>query len=91
MDELEKLRSCEEHRIAEAVIHVVTTPILRSECLTTFILSDLLPVNLSFVSAYVCSALNNVSLALEKLLLPNLEPLLDSRAISPKILHLFYL
>ena len=77
--------------MVEAFLHVVTTPVLRSKGLATFILSNLLTVNFAFITTHVCSALNNVSLTLEKLLLSNLEPLLDSGATCPEILQLLYL
>ena len=91
MDELEELRACEEDRHVEALLHVVTTPVLGGKGLAALILSNLLTVDFAFIAAHVGSALNNVSLALEELLLSNPEPLLDSAAICPEILHLLYL
>ena len=91
MDELKKLSSCEEDRTVQVLLHIVTTPVLGSEGLAALILSNLLAVNFAFITAHVGSALNNVSLALKELLLPNLEPLLDCAAVCPEILHLLYL
>jgi len=66
----------------------VTTPVFRSQSLTSLIFSKLLAINFAFSVTEVDTALNNVSLPFHELVLSNLEPLSDCTTISHQILKL---
>lgn len=88
MDELQELRPCEEHRVAEGWWHEPATPVLRGESFTLYFLSHLLAIDLTLCIAKVFAAFSYVIHALVKLDLAHLPPPVDVVLLRPEVLDL---